>query len=94
MERPRNRRAEVRPLRAGALLALLLAAVPGVAPGAEAFAQTGAISGTVRLEQRAQRRSANRYAGAGTAAARVQMLPVIVYLVGSVPGSSVSSPVS
>jgi plastocyanin len=61
----------------------------GVTPtGGHAQTQTGAIVGRVtREEASAPRRTASRYPGAQAGAHDVQPLPVVAYLVGSIPGS-------
>jgi plastocyanin len=53
-----------------------------------AEAQTGSIAGRVDLEAQPARRTANRYAGGAAASKEVQPMPAVVYVVGSIPGSS------
>ncbi len=67
---------------------LLLVSAPALSPDSVVLAQTGAISGMVTLEALPPRRTVNRYAGGRAGSEEVQMLPVVVYLVGGVAGSS------
>jgi len=57
-------------------------------PVSPAQAQTGSIQGTVTLESLPPRRTASRYPGGAAASAEVQPVPTVVYLVGSLPGST------
>jgi plastocyanin len=69
---------------------LTVSAVVGILspPGARAQAPSGAVEGRVTLEEApAARRTASRYPGAQAGAHEIQPLPVVVYLVGSIPGS-------
>lgn len=60
-----------------------------LAGSAPASAQQASISGTVTLEPPpAPRRTANRYPGSPTTTRLAQHLPAVVYLRGTVPGSS------
>jgi plastocyanin len=63
-----------------------LALVP--VPAGPLAAQTGSIAGRVELEVQAARRTADRYGGTTAASQEVQPVPAVVYLVGSVAGSS------
>jgi plastocyanin len=49
--------------------------------------RTGSIVGRVDLESQPARRTANRYAGGAAASQKVQPVPAVVYVVGSVPGA-------
>lgn len=73
------------------MLTVLTAAAPkdtGI-PRPPELDMAGTISGTVTLEPPPPpRRSANRYPGAATASNKIQQLPAVVYLRGSIPGAA------